>query len=252
MKKIGWRAISLFIIAFVVALLIWMPASLVGSVVARSTNGKFVLANTTGTLWKGSAKPAIRQRSNTFVALERVHWDIEILPIFTGKLLIRFNWDNVETVLPMTAKLSYDQVELRNVIIPVEAGVLGEFSPYLQPLKLTGQIKISSDAFIYSKAGLVGSAMADWTNAGMVLSSVNPLGSYQIELTGAGEKLDLTLVTLSGVLLLEGQGNLTLNQGLKLQITARASATSKGSVDELLLKLGPQSSPGVHTINLMR
>jgi general secretion pathway protein N len=252
MKKIGWRAISLFVIAFAVTLLVKAPASLLAGVVASKTNGQFVLANAAGTVWKGSATPSVRQRAGTFVTLEKLHWDIDLLPLFTGKLLIHLNWDNVEASLPMTAKFSWGNIELRNVIIPVEAGLLGEFSPYLQPLKLTGQIKVSSDVFIYSKAGLLGSATADWTNAGMALSAVSPLGSYQIELTGAGEKLDLSLSTLTGVLLLEGQGSFTVSQGLKLQMTARASANSKGSIDELLNNLGPQSSPGIHTINLSR
>jgi len=54
------------------------------------------------------------------------------------------------------------------------------------------------------------------------------------------------------VLLLEGKGSFTRNQGLKFQATARAAAESKGSLDELLNNFGPESAPGVHAINLMR
>ena len=85
-----------------------------------------------------------------------------------------------------------------------------------------------------------------------MLSAVNPLGSYRINLTGAGERLDASLTTISGPLLLEGKGGFSRNQGLKFQATARAEENSKGSLDELLNNFGPESAPGVHTLNLMR
>lgn len=252
MKKIGWRAWGLFAIAFIFTLLVYVPASLLGRIVEAGSNGQLVLANATGTLWKGSAMPALRQRTGGVAAFEKLHWEINILSLFSGKIVTQLSWENVQHDMPMVATISLDQAELRHAIIPLQAVLLGELTPLLQPAKLSGQIQIKSDHFSYSKAGLNGSASAEWTNAGSVLSAVNPLGSYRIELKGVGEKLDLTLMTTSGVLILEGQGNVTLNQGLQLKITARAAAESKGSIDELLNNLGPQSTPGVHVLNLMR
>lgn len=252
MKKIGWRAFALFAIAFIITLIVAAPATLLARLVEGSSNGQFALANASGTVWQGSATPVIRQRSGNFLALEKLHWDIALLPLFTGKIITRMRWDNVEQGLPMVATVSLDQIELRNAVIPLQAVVLGELSPMLQPVQLSGKIQIKSDQFTFSKSGINGNAIADWTNAGSVLSSVNPLGSYRINLAGAGGQLDVTLMTTSGVLLLEGKGNFTRNQGLKFQATARATADSKGSLDELLRNFGPESAPGVHSINLMR
>jgi len=217
-----------------------------------ASKGKFVLANATGTVWQGSATPALRQRSGDLLAMEKLHWDIAFWPLFTGKIITRLNWDNVEQSQPMLVTVTYNQIELRNAVLPVQAAVLGELTPVLQPVQLSGKIQIKSELLTLSKLGVNGSAVADWLNAGSVLSAVNPLGSYRINLTGAGEKLDVTLVTVSGALLLEGKGSFTLNHGLNFQVTARASAESKGSLDELLNNFGPESSPGVHTLNLMR
>lgn len=252
MKKIGWRAFALFAIAFIITLLVTAPATLLASMVEAGSNGQLVLANASGTVWQGSAKPAIRQRTGNLLALEQLHWDISWLPLFTGKIITRLRWDNVEQVLPMVATISLSQIELRNAVLPLQAAILAELTPMLQPVQLSGKMQIKSDLFTFSKSGINGNAIADWTNAGSVLSSVNPLGSYRINLAGAGERLDVTLITTSGVLLLDGKGSFTRGQGLKFQATARAAAESKGSLDELLSNFGPETAPGVHSINLMR
>lgn len=251
MKKIGWRAFVLFTIAFFITLIVTAPATMLGRIVEVGSNGQFALANASGTLWQGSATPVIRQRAGNLLALEKLHWDIAWLPLFTGKIITRLRWDNVEQALPMVATISLTQIELRNAILPLQAAILGELTPMLQPVQLSGKMQIKSDLITFSKTGINGNAIADWTNAGSVLSSVNPLGNYRINLAGAGERLDVTLITTSGVLLLEGKGSFTRNQGLKFQATARATAESKGSLDELLNNFGPESAPGVHAINLM-
>ena len=252
MKKIGWRAFALFVIAFTVTLLVTAPATLLAGMVEAESNGQFVLANATGTLWRGNATPAIRQRSGSLLALESLHWEIDFWSLFTGRLRTHLRWDNVQQGQPMVATISFNQVELRNVVIPLQAAILGELAPLLQPVQLSGQMQIKSDQFTLSKSGINGSAVAEWLNAGSVLSAVNPLGSYRINLTGAGERLDASLTTISGPLLLEGKGGFSRNQGLKFQATARAEENSKGSLDELLNNFGPESAPGVHTLNLMR
>lgn len=250
-KKIGWRVMLLFAAAFFATLLVTAPATLLAKVVASASNGQLILANASGSVWHGSATPALRQRSGSFLALEKLHWDMELLPVLTGKLSSQFRWDNVQGK-PMLVTASFGQVEVRNLLLPLYAGILGELVPLLQPIQLSGQMQIRSEQFVFSKQGMQGNAVAEWSNAGSVLSTVKPLGNYRISLAGSGEKLDIVLATTSGVLQLEGQGSFTMNQGARFQGTARASADSKGSIDELLSNFGPESSPGVHSLNLMR
>jgi general secretion pathway protein N len=251
MKKIGWRAFSLFAIVFVVMLVANAPATLMAKVVEGASGGQFVLTNATGTVWQGEARPAIRQHSGSLLAMEQLYWDIALLPLFTGKIIARMDWDNVAQEQPMLATISFKQIELRNAVIPLQAAVLGELSPMLQPVQLSGQIQIRSEQFTFSSQGLNGIAVADWLNAGSVMSAVNPLGSYRVNLSGAGKNLDISLVTLSGALLLEGKGSFIPRQGLRFLLTARAAAGSKGKLDELINNFGPESAPGVHTLNLM-
>jgi len=252
MKKIGWRAFALFALAFVVMLVVTAPATLLAKVAEGASGGRFILANATGTVWQGGARPAIRQRSGSLLAMEQLRWDVALLPLFTGKIIIRLDWDNVAQAQPMVATISFKQIEVRNAVIPLQAAALGELSPVLQPVQLSGQMQIRSEQFTFSSQGLNGIAVADWLNAGSAMSSVNPLGNYRINLAGAGEKLEVSLVTLSGALLLEGKGGFMPEQGLRFQLTARAAADSKGKLDELINNFGPESAPGVHTLNLMR
>ena len=251
MRNIGWRLYTLFAIVFFVALLISAPASLLSYVVESASKGQFILANASGTVWQGSALPAVRQRSGNIMALEKLHWDIQLSPLLTGKLVIRMDWDNVEQLQPMEATISYNKIELSNALLPLNAEMMGEIAPLLKPVQLSGQMRISSQLFTVTRQGLNGTAVAEWTNAGSVLSSIKPLGHYRINLAGSGTRLDITLMTITGILLLEGKGSVELNQGLRFQGTARASAQSKGALDELLNNFGPESSPGVHSLNLM-
>ena len=252
MKKIGWRLSVLFVIVLVLTLIITAPATLLSSLVSNVSKGQFVLANANGTIWKGSATPAIRQHSGSLAALEKLNWNIELLPIFSGKLVIQMRWNNVDQMKPTVATISYGLIELRDVLLPLQASLVGELAPLLKPLQLSGQVQINSPHFTISRQGVNGNAIAEWTNAGSVLSPIKPLGQYQINISGAGTRLDIKLITTSGILLLDGTGSFASDTGLRFQGTARAAAESKGVLDELLNNFGPESAPGVHSLNLMR
>jgi general secretion pathway protein N len=251
MRRIGWRIFVLFAIAFLITLVVVAPASLLATVVEKGSKGRFVLANASGTVWQGNAIPAIRQRTGGLLALEKLHWNIAVLPLFAGKISSQFHWDNVEQDQPMMAVMSLSQLELRNAVFPFHADILGELSPLLQPVQMSGEMQIKSERFVFSRQGMNGTALVDWTNAGSVLSSVKPLGHYRINLAGNGDRLDIALITITGMLLLEGNGSLITGRGLSFQGTARASIDSNGSLDELLSNLGPESEPGVHRLNLI-
>jgi len=252
MKKIGWRALAIFAIAFIISLIVTAPATLLARMVEGGSNGRLLLANTSGTLWQGSATPAIRQHSGNLLVLEKLRWDVAVMPLFTGKVTILLRWDNVVQEQAMAVTIAFGQIEFRNALLPLPAGVLGELSPMLQPVQLSGQMFIKSDQFSFSGQGINGIAVADWLNAGSVLSAMNPLGSYRINLAGSGQQLDVSLMTFSGALLLEGKGSFERNQGLRFQGTARAAPDSKDSLNELLGNFGPEIAPGVHSLSLLR
>lgn len=252
MKKTGWKINTIFVITFIVTLIATAPAALYGKVAEVSSNGQIALANASGTVWQGSATPAIRQRTGNYLVLERLHWDVSLLPLFTGKIMTHFRWDNWEQAPPMLAIFSLNSIELKNVFLPLHAGILSEFLPLLQPVQLSGQLQVKSENLVVSRQGILGNAVADWINAGSVLSAVRPLGHYRMMLSGDGGKINISLVTMSGILKLDGSGVYAQNTGSKFQVTARSSSANPGEIDELLKNFGPESAPGVHTLDLSR
>jgi len=251
MKKIGWRSYLLFAMAFIFVLIATAPATVLSGIVENASKGQFVLANARGTIWHGSAVPAIRQHSGNLQVLERLNWDIALMPVFTGKLVVHLRWDNFVQPEAMVVTISYSQIELRNALLPLNASLLGELSPLLKPVQLSGQMQINSQLFTFSRQGMSGNAIAEWTNAGSILSTVKPLGQYRIDLVGSGTRLEMTLTTTDGVLLLEGKGSFAPGQGLMFHGTARAASKIKSGLDELLNNFGPESAPGVHSLTLM-
>jgi general secretion pathway protein N len=100
----------------------------------------------------------------------------------------------------------------------------------------------------YAEDALQGNATARWREAGSAMSSVHPLGDYQIDINASRDKISATLSTQGGALLLGGQGDWSRPQGFHFYGTARA--TNQTELNELLHHLGPESSPGVYQISI--
>jgi len=250
-KKIGKRVLALFVLAYLLTLLITAPASLLDRGVQYMTDGRLLLANASGTVWQGGATPALRGRTGSFIALEPLHWDVAVLPLFTAEIKTRLQWDDLPPASAMETIISFKQIELQHALLLLPAQVLEEISPMLKPAQFRGQLQIQSDRLILSKLGIEGTAVVDWQQASSALSSIAPLGNYRLTLNGVSETINIGLATTSGVLLLEGQGNWSAARGLEFHGKARAAEGKQDSLAELLSHLGPQETPGVHTITLI-
>ena len=240
----------IFFISFLLTLLVTAPASILDWGVQRATRGKILLANANGTIWNGSATPALRTADNRFVTLPFLHWEISLQSIFSGKILTRLLWDNQQTGPATEALLSFNQLELRHTQLRLPARVLEEASPMLKAAQFRGELQIESSSLVFSKRGVEGTALVDWRQASSALSSVAPLGDYHVALDGTGERIHIVLTTNSGMLFLEGDGNWLASRGLEFHGKAHAS-TGNNSLAELLSHLGPEISPGVHDFNLI-
>lgn len=244
------RAFVLFVCATLVTLLVTAPASLLDTCLQYLSRGRMVLANTNGTIWSGSATPALRQQEGRFITLQPLHWRIAVLSIFSGKVQAQLQWDELPSTPAMEVTASFGQIELRHVRIPLPVRVVGELSPILKPAGFRGQLQVQSEHLVFSARGFDGVATVDWQQAGSALSRIAPLGDYRLTLRGAGEQVNIELTTTSGVLLLQGQGGWSAANGLSFHGKAQASREDHGELAELLQHLGPEQSPGVHGFNL--
>lgn len=246
----GQRIFALFASAFLLTLLITAPASLLDRCVQYASQNHLLLANASGTVWNGSATLALRTQDGRLIALPFLRWEIAVPVLLTGKIQARLQWDDQPPTSTMEAIISFNQIELHRVLLLLPARVLEESSPILKPAQFRGQLQIQGDHIVFSNRGMDGVAVVDWRQASSVLSSIAPLGSYRLVLNGAGDRIHIGLTTISGVLLLEGDGNWLAGQGLEFHGKAQASAGNYDNLTELLHHLGPEVSQGVHSFNV--
>ncbi len=246
----GKRTFAIFALAYLLTLLITAPASLLEKGLQYASQDRLLLANASGTVWNGSAIPALRTQDGRLVALPLLRWQIAVPPLFTGKIQARLQWEDQPPASATEAVISFKQVELRHAVLQLPARVLEEASTMLKPAQFRGQLQIQGNHLVFSSRGMEGSAVVDWRQASSALSGVAPLGDYRLALNGAGDRIHIRLTTTSGILLLEGDGNWLTGRGLEFHGKAQASAGNYDNLTELLHHLGPEISPGVHGFNL--
>lgn len=244
-------AFFVFACAFCVTLIVQAPAALLGTWVKQSSHGSIELADSSGTIWRGSATPMLSLKSNTSFPLERIGWSISFFSIFTGKIKVQLRVNATPQRLPSEVYFSARQVELRNIALELPATVLGEFNPLLQGMGLQGQVQMSTEDLVIQHNGTTsGKIVANWLMAGSALSPVNPFGSYRFDLTGLGGRIQIRLSTISGDLQLNGQGEWLTSNRLSFQSTAKAIGTNKDVLAEMLRHLGPEIEPGIFSFKV--
>ena len=238
---------------FICALIITAPAYLLDSAIGHFSHQRLSLVNCQGTIWHGSATPLLHTASQASFALHTLQWRINPNALLRGQLSVTFVQDNLDARklddhVPMQLLADSQSVVLSNVRLALPADIIGELSPYLKPAQFSGSLMIESQQLSYVEGGLLGNATARWLTAGSAMSSVNPLGDYQIDMVATQYKLSAILTTQNGALLLGGQGIWAHRQGFHFNGTARA--TGPNELNELLHHLGPESSPGIYQISI--
>lgn len=245
------RYLALFAVAYyALMLLVTAPASLLDSAIHRTSDGRLSLSNSRGTIWRGSATPTLHTGRNITIPLHALSWQIRPQALLRGQLVAEINWDNPKNSAPMQLTLDRESVILKNILLPLPAGIIGELSSYLKPAQFSGNLSLESPQLAFKENQLQGNATVRWNQAGSALSSVYPLGDYQLDIVAAQGDLRATLSTQSGALLLNGQGSWSPAKGLHFNGTAHASEAAAPTLGELLHHLGPESSPGVYRISL--
>lgn len=243
---------GLFAAVFLAALIVTLPASVLSAAVRNATNGRMELANCHGTVWSGTAIPVFHRQKpeEGFLQLGRLQWDVSIKSLFVLQPRISMSWVGESQIPPMEARLSFGQLSVDNLYLPFSASLLGEASPHLRPLGLGGRIIVKSNALSISNHELHGTVTADWMDAHSALSYLKPLGHYRLTIKGAGKGGDLSLDTVSGMLILKGNGRFDMAGSMSLEGYSQAAEGQQEKLKELLNNLGPETVPGRHAFSL--
>ncbi len=222
----------------VLAVLVHLPAQWLAQVVSRATQEQVQLQEAQGSVWQGSGKLVLTggEGSRDALALPgRLHWQTNLA--FNGVQWPQFNLNlNAACCMTQTLNLSVQatepvglwQLQINDHRSQWPAHLLSGLGAPWNTLQPEGNLVLETKQlrvhFQNSKTWLQGGLTLTAENMSSKLSTLQPMGTYQIQLGGSSSPNDmpsLTLSTQSGSLLLSGQGQW---QGSRLQFRGEASA----------------------------
>lgn len=236
------------IVSVIGTVLYFLPASWVGLLLEKQTQGRVSLGDIQGSFWRGSAFVGVAVDNKSAVT-----------PLFPG----RFSWRISPVIL-----LGQVAVELENaMVMPVPLKIDGNFQQWqlspnnltLPPERLEGLgaplNTIGPSGKIHLRWGSIavtlengqtllnGPMQLELNEMASRLSSVKPLGSYLLAFNWRGDTASLALSTSKGPMMLEGAGSL---QRGKFQFSGKAYAEAgqEEKMANLLNLLGRRRQDG--------
>lgn len=244
MRLLGW--LLAIIVSVCVTLLVFFPAGWVASIVEKQTGGRLTLGDAQGTLWRGSAFIGGAASANGAVT-----------PLLPGRFSWRISpsvlWGSVDVELQNAQALSqavnlrgsWSQWQVSPAALLLPADGLGGLGAPLNTVAPTGSMRLSWStlqlALEKQQFSAVGRTTLQMTDMASRLSSLRPLGSYELDFDWQGQQATLTLRSIKGPLLLDGSGS--LQQGrMQFSGQAQAAAGYEETLASLLNLLGQRRS----------
>ena len=235
----GWSWVMVgSVLGALTALIIHLPAQWLAQALLKATQGQVQLQEVQGSVWQGSGKLVLTGGEGSLDALAlpgRIQWQTDMSLDAAYRPNFNFNLNAVccmakaaRLSLQPTERLQVWQLQVDDHQSQWPAHLLsGLGAPWntLQPegtlVLETKQLRVN---FQTQPSWLQGGITLTAENMSSKLSTLKPMGTYQINLGGASAANplpSLSLTTQSGSLLLSGQGQW---QGSRLQFRGEASA----------------------------
>jgi len=242
----GW-AVTGMVLGVLLCLLLFAPGRWLGGWLQQASGGQLQLQEVRGTLWQGSARLTLTggvgsQEAATLPG--RVQWQLR--PAFKNSALgLALQWQS-DCCLPqpwawqVSPHWGGAQVLLSDSSSRWPAGMLAGLGTPWNTLDFAGQLVLSTQALRLSwssgRLQVTGSARLDALDLSSRLSTLQPMGSYRLALSGGGAP-DLQLSTLSGALQLSGRGQ-WVGSRLRFEGEATSAPESQAALANLLNIIG--------------
>ena len=244
-RRFAWRDIfagaGTALVACVLFLVVLAPATLLDAGLRHATEGRLRLAQAHGTLWSGAGLLEIRDRSGHAVGKE-LSWLLQPRALWRGHLDFAVAVDHAEERFPL--RFSLHGVELSDADFSLPASVLGVAVPRMAPLGPRGELVFRVAKFSRVDAALSADAVVTWKDAGSAVTTVAPLGTYELRFRSVADALNVTLHTLSGPLRLDGKGSWRGSGPPALAATARVDARHRPQLAPLLRLIAVERGDG--------
>lgn len=217
------------ILAVLLTIVVLAPAAWIADWV--EANSRVRLLDPRGTVWSGSALVGVSDGRQTMLVPGRLSWQLRLASLSVELTHPAFANPVVVTPRPSSVGLKAGRAEL-------PAATLSALGAPFNTLRPGGTLAVDWTDAEWRPASLAGEVQIEWRDAQSALSTVVPLGSYRLRLTGHTGRL--TLETLRGPLLLQGSGTF---KGARVSFKGLASAEPdmRQALAGLLGVLGPRS-----------
>lgn len=251
MKKTRWLLYVIFgLVFYLLFLIIEMPASWFAWGLNRYTQGTVRLDPIAGSLWGGKGRLVIYYPKTTLHDLGQTEWRINPLWLFTGHVQLTVRANNQDRKIKTTLGIARNSFMLKDTEAEFPAPFVAQFYSPLSLISPQGKVRINTEGLTLSPDKVEGAAALEWLNAGSSLSSVQPLGDYRLDITGADKNANLKLTTLRGDLEFTGQGQWQLQTG-QVQINGSAQPRARaGELESLLGMIGSDQGSGRRALNI--
>jgi general secretion pathway protein N len=250
-KTIRWIGmIVAALLGSAIALAAFAPASLADAALRSVTSGRLALAETSGTVWRGSGRIVLidvaraRPEGNSGkpqvlsgVAIPgRLDWDLRALPLLVGVVDAAFRLEGMAAPVRLAGNLAEVRIGAGGFALPsVELGRLG--SPW-NTFRPVASLALRWEGMAFRNTGFEGRATIELRDLASALSPVRPLGSYRIEVVGSGASTAVTMATLAGPLQLTGNGTWNARTGLSFRGLARSDPSEEARIRSFLNLVG--------------
>lgn len=241
-----WGAVAAGLAAYALALLALAPATLLDAGLAQASDGRLRLAQAQGSLWVGSGWIEVRDASGGAIA-RRAQWRVSPASLLRARLVLDVGIGDAGK--PFAVTVTPSRLEVAGASLRLPAAVLGLGIAGLAPLRLSGDVLISIPALALERGRLQGNATLRWLAAGSALTTVAPLGDYEVRIEAAGHAAHAALSTLSGALQLEGKGTWSGASAPDYRATARIAAAQRDELAPLLRLIAVERGAGEFEIS---
>lgn len=228
------------------------PAAWLVPLIDRQTGGRFSMADVQGSLWRGSAiigAAAARDEPLAPLLPGRCAWQISPM-VLLGRLDIQFENPSV-TPQAITIRGDWSRWEIGPGSFSLPADGLSALGAPLNTIQPAGTLRASWPLLQVVREGrevkVTGKLQIDLTQMVSALSPVKPLGAYRLHIDFRGDSSKLDLQSLSGPLLLTGQGEI-VRGALRFSGKASAQEGEENRLAALMNLLGQRRQVGNQNI----
>jgi general secretion pathway protein N len=238
-------------IGAVAGLIAFVPAGWLANRVEAASDGRLLLTDASGTIWKSTAWPVLTggAGSRDAAALpDRLHWRLGLAG-FAPELRMRqaccLRGEVRVQVRPGWGRVTVNVLPQDSTTIGQwPAGLLAGLGTPWNTMQMGGVLRLTSPGLtiesVQGRLRFSGDAALDVAHASSRVSTLGTLGSYRLTLKGdaaSGDAAQVNLITVEGALKLSGSGQWT-GSGLRFRGEASAEPGSEAALNNLLNIIG--------------